>query len=154
MPDSSIAHYTNSSHIVSLIINISIFYFVECHSTIDLADRDANSLESLIKFAYTGQMSILPHTLDNLKSTADFLAIDSISNALSDTAPDPCSNITETSSKILADLNRQWQQDKYVNLVIIVGCHRIAAHKCVLSAFSQYFNGLLNPNMKEGKFVL
>ncbi len=123
---------------------------------IDLQDKDANSLESLVNFAYTGQISILPHTLDNLKSTSEFLAINSISDALSDIAPDPCSNITDTSisSKILADLNKQRQEDKYVNVVIIVGCHRIAAHKCVLLAFSQYFNGLLNPQMKEGEWFV
>ncbi len=134
-------------------MNIFIFYFVESHSTIDLPNVDANSLESLVNVAYMGRISTSQHTAEELQRTSEFLGIDSLTTAFSDTASDPCSNITDSSqsSKILANLNKQRQEDKYVDLVIIVGDHRIAVHKCVLLAFSQYFNGLLNPQMKEGE---
>ena len=53
-------------------------------------------------------------------------------------------------STILAGMNKQRHEGKFVDITIIAGTRTISGHKIVLSAFSRYFEALMSPNMKEG----
>ena len=50
---------------------------------------------------------------------------------------------------ILQKMNEHRKEGSYCDVTLVVGSHQIQAHRLVLSSFSRYFEGLLNPNMKE-----
>jgi hypothetical protein len=51
---------------------------------------------------------------------------------------------------MLRKMDQYRESGEFCDITLLVGDVEIKAHKLVLSAFSQFFEGLLKPNMKEG----
>ena len=64
-------------------------------------------------------------------------------------------NSSSQSARILEAAHKYWQAREYCDLELIIGVQEqsILVHKIILVSFSDYFCGLLNPHMREGKQI-